>query len=312
LEKRYKAQVSIETLAIVGVIVLGGLIFAVYYLSSVNRSIDDITAIDTDLSGTIPGDNMGNVPNIPGNGGSGGSGGGFGSQCGQPGACDPNGHPQACPEGYSGEIICNAQCNWVDNCEEIVTPGVFVLSTDPTSASADINEDFPVGLKVEDYAGSTEIDTYVSVVKETNFGPIFTNKCKYNNQEVPANSEGIHVNLFSSPDGSYYTKNVSCSEEGDYRFVFTGFNENDDQAQVEFEFTVPKESPPTFSLCKTKDTPGVGSVELCVNHFAYEVNNTNGTLEIYVNQPEYNSVEENEPFCQTNTHGTICLSLGYS
>jgi hypothetical protein len=308
LEKRYKAQVSIETLAIVGVIVLGGLIFAVYYLSSVNRSIDDITAIDTDLSGTIPEDNMGNVPNIPGNGGSGGSGGGFGSQCGQPGACDP-GTKRFCPPGFSGEETCNAQCEWVPNCEEIVTPGGFILEVDPEVASADIDEDFPVGLRVLDYAGSLWIDTNVSVKDEFD---LFTNKCKYDGEIVPANSEGIDVNVFYRPDGSYYTKNVSCSEEGDYRFVFTGFNENDDQAQVEFEFTVPKETPPTFSLCKTKDTPGVGSVELCVNHFAYEVNNTNGTLEIYVNQPEYNSVEENEPFCQTNTHGTICLSLGYS
>jgi hypothetical protein len=50
-----KGQISVEMLAIVGVIVLGSLIFATYYLSSVNRHIDSASELDLDLGTQLSG-----------------------------------------------------------------------------------------------------------------------------------------------------------------------------------------------------------------------------------------------------------------
>ncbi|MDD3084914.1 MAG: hypothetical protein PHU32_03450, partial [Candidatus ainarchaeum sp.] len=56
LFKNSKGQISVEVLTIVGILVIGGIIFGVFYLSQINRSIDDADQLDTSI-----GDQFGEV-----------------------------------------------------------------------------------------------------------------------------------------------------------------------------------------------------------------------------------------------------------
>ena len=71
MRKDIKGQISVEMLAVVGVVIVGSLIFATYYLSSVNRNIDQATDIDVNFGDFLPtGDGAGGIEGIdPGNGG---------------------------------------------------------------------------------------------------------------------------------------------------------------------------------------------------------------------------------------------------
>jgi len=69
LEKRYKAQVSVEMLVMVGIVVLGGILFATFYLSSVNKNIDKTTNLDVDFTNLIGDENMGSFPSLDSNNG---------------------------------------------------------------------------------------------------------------------------------------------------------------------------------------------------------------------------------------------------
>jgi len=103
--KRYKAQVSIEALAIIGVVVLGALVFASFYISNVNKNVDRLTDLDPDFTELLPGGPGGSFPGGPGGPGD------PGNACGQPGACDP-GSEASCNDGSGNSMVCTAECAW--------------------------------------------------------------------------------------------------------------------------------------------------------------------------------------------------------
>ncbi len=119
MNSKNKAQVSIEMLIIVGIVVLGAIIFATYYLSSVNRNIDTVTDLDSDLSRVIPSEQMGSTTQVPNLGG-GTVGGGSFNLCGNdqinpPEQCDGlNLNGKTCQSlGYaSGSLTCQANCQF--------------------------------------------------------------------------------------------------------------------------------------------------------------------------------------------------------
>lgn len=115
MEKRYKAQVSVEMLAIVGVVILGALVFASYYLSSVNRNIDNLEELDPDFSELLPNTPGGTFPGIELPGGGGGN-----SLCGNNiinlwEQCDgANLNGESCNSlGFgAGSLTCNTDCTF--------------------------------------------------------------------------------------------------------------------------------------------------------------------------------------------------------
>lgn len=134
MNSKNKAQVSIEMLIIVGIVVLGAIIFATYYLSSVNRNIDTVTDLDSDLSGVIPSEQMGSSTQVPDLGGGTVGGGGSFSLCGNgqinpPEQCDGlNLNGKTCQSlGYaSGSLTCQVNCQFnLANCG--VAPTHFTI-----------------------------------------------------------------------------------------------------------------------------------------------------------------------------------------
>ena len=120
MEKRYKAQVSVEMLVLVGIVVLGGIIFATFYLSSVNRNIDKTTDLDVDFTNLIGDENMGSFPSLDSNNGD-INGVGPGLNCGNNVVdfleqCDPPASTALCtslPGSFTGgTATCTATCTW--------------------------------------------------------------------------------------------------------------------------------------------------------------------------------------------------------
>lgn len=102
-------------LAVVGVIVLGALIFATYYIGSINKNIDQLEEIDPDLSQFVPVIPGGTFPSIPGIGITnpllcGNNVINAGEQC------DPPGSSANCidivPGATGGTATCNNLCQW--------------------------------------------------------------------------------------------------------------------------------------------------------------------------------------------------------
>jgi hypothetical protein len=343
VEKRMeknKGQVSLEAIIIIGIIVLGSVVFATFYLSNINKKIDTTSNLpDVDLSNYFPGGGDG----FDGIGG--GSGGtteppvegicgdgviNIGEQCenvsgnivfasGYTGCVDVIG-------SHLGEVVqqdivsCDSTCQ-VDYSQCVFGPilfNSFFLDLTPfPTASANVNQPYPTYLRVD--FNSTEGEEQlvdVRLVVET-FNPalqsnVFVDNCSYNNTQIPANEEGLFINTFSSltPD-EILNNNISCNQEGTFNFNFIGVDQNDSSLsdQKILEFTLPVQSPPEYALC-SEESNSNGTVNLCVNRFSGTQTNSNGNVAFYVSHPdlaEYNSLN---PVCVTNSNGELCLSLG--
>jgi len=341
---RDKGQVSLEAIIIIGVIVLGSVVFATFYLSNINKKIDNTQDIpEVDLSNYIPsgdGDGLGSVGGGDGNaGGSGGVG---------------NDDPDPIPGGVCGDNVLNTgeECEWVNgsivlgpdsegcidnlpfgyflindvyncvSCEIDYSsceygnslPNTFILNLSPhPTASANVNQPYPTILSID--FNSTEeqlvdvslvVKTYNSAINEI----VLSNACSYDGTQVPATAEGLFIHTFSSlnPEEEL-ASNISCNQEGVFNFYFTGIDQNGNSDEKMLEFTLPVQDAPEYALCSAQ-TNSNGSVNLCLNRFSASDSSSEGDATFYVSHPDLSEYYDLEPVCVTNSNGEVCFSLG--
>ncbi len=386
MEKRYKAQVSVEMLAIVGVVILGALVFASYYLSSVNRNIDTLEGLDPDFSKLLPNDPSGTFPGLPGFPGGGGPnpllcgnnvintgeqcdginlngqtciGLGFGagsltcnlnctfnaSGCSGYSAacgnnileefeeCEMNNETDPSSPMYSGNPSCTAYC--IDNelgmtgsgniscnsnscsvdysacvCSNTYfKPFLLILSED--SGSANQNIGFPTNLSVDfDSTGAGTKSLWVDVNVTVKISGFYSDKCKYDNTPIPATQNGLFIKKFLSAESNVnYIKDISCSADGVYIFIFKGVdNLNNISDDDLFEFTVPLQD--SLFFCDAVTTTD-GSLDVCINRYEGGATAASGEVAFFINQPDVSEFT-GESCITTNGLGEVCFSLGFN
>lgn len=340
---RDKGQVSLEAIIIIGVIVLGSVVFATFYLSNINKKIDNTQDIpEVDLSNYFPGDDGGISV-----------GGGDGDHNGDGGV--GNDDPDPIPGGVCGDDVLNTgeECEWVNgsivlgdgyngcidnlpfgnflindvyncvSCEVDYSscefgnslPNAFFLDLTPfPTASANVNQPYPTTLSI-DFNTTQEQLVDVSLVVKTDgpMGPSYSDACSYGGTQVPATAEGLFIHTFSSlnPEEEL-ASNISCNQEGVFNFYFIGVDQNTDSGISDekiLEFTLPVQDPPEYALC-SEQTNSNGSINLCLNRFSASDSSSEGDATFYVSHPDLSEYYDLEPVCVTNSNGEVCFSLG--
>ncbi|MFA5746361.1 MAG: hypothetical protein WCX82_04280 [archaeon] len=218
-----KGQVSIEVLAILGVVVIGSIVFGAYYISSINKNISDSSKVASVLDGFEDqlGDGTGhpNVPNIPS------------VICNRNGNCETslgedNGN---CPDDCScGDGLCLPPSENYGSCpidcpDTIPDFATLQLTLDPTGNSA-IDASF--GIKVKVANSSYDLGNVGKLdISDSTGSP--TSNCSYN---------GVYNNTFTNlgrlnqtiPAGSIEnTFDFTCKTPGTYTFSFSGVTPNE-------------------------------------------------------------------------------------
>jgi len=344
---RDKGQVSLEAIIIIGVIVLGSVVFATFYLSNINKKIDNTQDIpEVDLSNYFPGDDGGISV-----------GGGDGDHNGDGGA--GNEDPDPIPGGFCGDNVLNTgeECELVNgsivlgpgysdcisqvpfgyfligdadgydcfSCEIDYSsceygnslPNAFFLDLTPfPTASANVNQPYPTTLSIDFNTTQEQLVDVSLVVKTFNSAlgqMVPNNACSYDGTQVPATEEGLFIYTFSSlnPEEEL-ASNISCNQEGVFNFYFIGVDQNTDSGISDekiLEFTLPVQDPPEYALCSAQ-TNSNGSVNLCLNRFSASDSSSEGDATFYVSHPDLSEYYDLEPVCVTNSNGEVCFSLG--
>ncbi|HOZ36164.1 MAG TPA: hypothetical protein PLK55_04245, partial [archaeon] len=186
-KSKKKAQISIEALILVGIIVLGATIFASMYLNRIARGISDSTNLDSGLSDLFY-DPFGD--------GTGSCSGGYPLHC--------------CNETQdSGEdaIDCGGEC---PGCP--IPPNTFSidLTLNPLG-STPINQEFGVTVTLTNTTGESGAIIKAVNIKE---GFALTPNCTLSGQTQE--STGYYNNVNISLDSGAGTLNFTCSAEGTY------------------------------------------------------------------------------------------------
>ncbi len=327
MKNKSKGQISVEMLAIVGVVIIGSIIFATYYLSSINRNIDKATDLDIDLTGYLPGTD--DWEGIGGIGGGGGGGEGENPFCGD-GVI--NQITEKCDDFDFGDLTCQ---NFLDpftgayftggalnctnicvidtfGCTSIGYTGYFELKVTPNNGNSIINEDFPINLELTLFNFSN-VEISVSVKKNN----IATDKCKINNNEIPSLDSGYSIDNFDSNFSDNY--NIKCSETGLYSFIFKGKGVDSEDETIEIEegilLNVSETTieDPLFALCGISENTTGEFARFCVNEFIGTQVTSQGSVSFFINQPDYSERNLTTISCSSgNENNRVCFSLGLS
>lgn len=317
LFKNNKGQISVEVLTIVGILVIGGIIFGVFYLSQINKSIDDADQLDASMGNNF-GDildpvGVGNVlPNCFDrllNGQE------TGVDCGGP-DCDDCSIPGDCGDGIcdvaGGECeTCLQDCEDEPGCE-VGVPSPFEIILDPATATGIVGQNYS-GLGTKIVLHESAFVNLFLTVKKYNLGILGnTNECTY---------DGSIING-STPLGKYVSdftlnKNINCSQEDTYYFEFYGIDESSHEVTETFIFTTVSDiNPPgpgpgnDYSFCSVSALlGGSDTLRVCLNDYTTTLNLGNSDyLKVYVNQPD--ALENN---CQSTLKGNkVCVYVGNS
>lgn len=185
-KSKKKAQISIEALILVGIIVLGATIFASMYLNRIARGISDSTNLDSGLSDLFY-DSYGS---------------GTDSSC-------PGGYPLHCCNGITDEDETDVDCG--GPCAPCL-PDTFIitLTLDPLGSSP-INQTFRVNVNLTNTTGESGAIIKAVNIKE---GVALTPNCTLSGQTQV--STGYYNNVNISLDSGAKTLYFTCSAEGTY------------------------------------------------------------------------------------------------
>lgn len=324
--KKQKAQLSIEMITIVGVIILGALIFAIFYIQSINKHIPDLPDMPV-LLPDEPGDFPGITPPRPepppvppallcGNGV---------LDAGE--TCETiNGVIQyyfdgnyytnpSCEDlygyGYEGTISC-IKCVANYNCLPPFGWG-FTLSVSPSSSLTLPNVNVPFDLIIEYDDETYDVNVDLKVIDNL-YSP--SDKCSINEFPIPAS--GIN-NFYVFDINAIKDVNVSCSENGEYYFNFHGFKDNNINVTNETTFNLKVSNEPTppindiFALCGIAKNQQNGEFKFCINDFKSYPSNANGNAIFSIDQPDISEKNSKSPSCVFDpTHGNVCFYFGYT
>jgi len=312
LFKNSKGQISVEVLTIVGILVIGGIIFGVFYLSQINRSIDDADQLDTSIGDqfgeVLTPVGMGNIlPTCSDNIQNGLE---QGVDCGGP--CPPcviSGDD--CGDGYcdvlGGECDTCPQDCIIDQCSTM--PKTFEITLEPLQATGIVGQDYLGPETNLIMNNSTSVDLSLTVEKSNGIGGYSsTDECTYDGIQINGNT---FIGNYTSD--AIFFKNIVCSQEDTYYFTFTG---DDGEYQIirPFEYTTTSDiTPPgnnNYALCSTSAlSGGSDTLRVCLNDYTTTLDlGGSDYLTIYVNQPD--ALENN---CKLTSKGSkICVYVGNS
>lgn len=213
-----KGQISIEALIIVGVLVIGGVIFASVYLNNLGVH----TKRSSELSGLTDGfmndlSGWNDTPGTPGTGSTPTCSDGtqnqgeIGIDCGGP--CPACMTPSTCNNGFQDGLETGTDCG--GTCPPCPIPGEFIISLilNPASSSPK-NIDFKIHVLMTNTTGQPK-EVLKSITIKNNATQMATDKCSFNgvnassfnNLNIPFN--GVREMVLS----------FSCKEDGNYSFA---------------------------------------------------------------------------------------------
>lgn len=218
INSKKKAQISIEALIIVGVLVIGGVIFASVYLNNLGVH----TKRSSELSGLTDGfmNDLSGWNDTPGTPGTGSTPtcsdsiqnqGEIGIDCGGP--CPACMTPGTCNNGIQDGLETGTDCG--GTCPPCATPGEFIISLvlNPASSSPK-NIDFKIHVLMTNATGqpkevlkSIEITDDYTTLPTTKCSFNGTNASSFNNLNIPFN--GVREMVLS----------FSCKDDGNYSFA---------------------------------------------------------------------------------------------
>jgi hypothetical protein len=317
LFKKKNGQVSIEILAILGVLIIGSIVLASFYISNINKKTDEVTNLSdssdsfndwlNDSGGTLNDTNNGNGVNpddpdpVCGNNV---------IETGE--VCDGTDLGGASCNtvlsGSNGTLECNSNCLSYDvtGCD----------GSPSTSYTFEIIPSSGLGIVSENYNGmdfnlvmneSTSVDVSVTVQKGFNY----SDDCSIDGHLIPAILVGYNLGTYIA-DKDYYPT-LSCSGIGTYDFTFKTIDNNSFAINRTFTYTTmssPASGSGAYALCGSS-TVGDSSLSFCVNQFNALTTNSSGSLSIFVNQPDNaETINTSSSSCTTNSSGELCIFVG--
>ncbi|HOW29837.1 MAG TPA: hypothetical protein PK685_04175 [archaeon] len=226
LTSKKKGQISVEALIIVGVLVIGGIIFASVFLGNINnqtKKANELSGITDDFMNDLEGWNTPGPGPGPG-----------GSNCGNHVCENPPENQSNCSDceipsdGCNDNGYCEPELGeTAANCDDCQSPTFsnFVISKYAPTGDSPVNSKF--SLKAEITSSYPSVEIYD--IKLTKFDPISyswsnSNKCAIKGT-APDAGTGIYPGTLLMTIEDVSLKNhgkiideISCSEEGEYRF----------------------------------------------------------------------------------------------
>ena len=220
ITSKKKGQISVEALIIVGVLVVGGIIFATVFLSQMNNQAKQAS----DLSGLTDSflDDLGgwNTPGTPGTPGTGSTPtcsdsiqnqGEIGIDCGGP--CPACMTLSTCNNGYQDGLETGTDCG--GTCPPCAMPGTLRIDLvlNPASSSPK-NIDFKIHVLMTNATGQLK-EVLKSIAIKNNDTQMATDKCSFN---------GVNASSFNNLNIPFngvreIVLSFSCKEDGNYSFA---------------------------------------------------------------------------------------------
>ena len=318
LFKNSKGQISVEVLTIVGILVIGGIIFGVFYLSQINRSIDDADQLDTSIGDqfgeVLTPVGMGNIlPTCSDNIQNGLE---QGVDCGGP--CPPC----VISGDDCGDGICDVDGGECDTCLQdcedepgcVGVPRPFEIILDPATATGIVGQNYSDLDTIIIMHESASVVLSLTVKKYNNLGILGnTNECTYDGSII--NGSTLLGNYNSDIT---LNKNINCSQEDTYYFEFYGIDESSNEVTETFIFTTVSDiNPPwgsgpgnDYSFCSVSAlSGGSDTLKVCLNDYTTTLSlGDPDYLKVYVNQPD--ALENNCQF--TSEDNKVCVYVGNS
>ena len=225
ITSKKKGQISVEALIIVGVLVVGGIIFATVFLSQMNnqaKQASDLSGLTDSFLDDLGGWNTPGTPNIPT------------VNCIIDEVCqDPPENASNCPDdcgtdGCNGNGFCEASLGEdAANCSDCVAPvfSNFTLNKYVPTGDSAINSKFSLKANIISSYPSVEIyDIMLKKYDDSIMEYVISNKCTIKGV-APDTATGIYPGTLLMTIEDVSLKNqgkiideITCSEEGEYRF----------------------------------------------------------------------------------------------
>jgi len=223
------------------------------------------------------------------------------------GDCDTN--PAVCAgcSTQCGECCGDGECNNGEvaiTCPEDCSGGNTAnLNLVPNNAIGYVDIDYSDLLLTLVMNDSESVDVSVSVT-DSLLGTS-SEACSIDGTNIPA--IGLSLDSFTENYSDY--KVLNCSETGTFVFTFDGVDNLSNTLNPRlFTFTVTDQPNTIYALCSEETTTTAGTFSFCVNKFESSTTNTNGSLTIYVNQPD--NTEHTGSNCTSNANGSLCIYVG--
>jgi len=273
--KIMRGQASLELLAIVGVLIIGGVIVSVFVIGNINKGTKQASSIGNGLLDDLNRYMVGDEPNYGNYGGSGG--GSTGAVCGN-GICESGENQSNCPEDCGGE--------WgLDINATSPTPPVYINTNFTTSLSKNISE---------------TIDVNIDIGRKNIYGDyVATTNCSYN---------GVYSSSFPNITQTSSTSNYifNCNTDGNYQITYSAHQDGNtsNSASDQIIVSVTNYTPPSnYMLSTDNNIPYVGdSFIVTLSSPSLDVNATTPVAFTYDS-----NVNSNTPIrCEVSTSNPTC------